>query len=391
MAMFSLANAAGAAFRAALNTVLGKLHRNYYGSTDPSAAAESTPGMLWVDTNGGTPVLKARNASDTGWITLGALDPSAFQLAGTSVFGRSLIDDADSTAAHGTLGTLAFLGNKVPTGATDLGDATDLNTVINPGFYWQNRDADAAAGSNYPIARGGALVVLKHGTLNGTTGEGMAQIYVSRYVSTDGRARAFFRSEFDNTWSPWAEIAAVGGISTGAMTFIASVDLANDATAEFTGFDDTLYDEYVFVLANVIPSSDNASLWLRTSANGGTSYDSSGYRYIQYGAGTPDTTLSTFGSTSSTNLLIAGNSVRGVGSDTNEYGVSGRVTIPGPHLSAYTRVLANITFVNPTSILHSSTTSGERMSTSAVNAVRFLFSEGNLESGTITMYGVKNA
>lgn len=208
MAMFSLANAAGAAFRAALNTVLGKLHGNYYGSTDPSAAAESTPGMLWVDTSGGTPVLKARNAADTGWITLGALDPSAFQLAGTSAFGRSLIDDASSTVAHGTLGTLSFLGNKLITQGDDLGDTANLDFYSTGGYYWQNRDADAAAGTRYPIPRGGALTVYKHNTLDGTTGAGAAQTYISRYVAADGGARMFFRSEFGFVWSPWQEIAA---------------------------------------------------------------------------------------------------------------------------------------------------------------------------------------
>lgn len=103
MALYSLANQAGAAFRAALNTVLGKMHRNYYGSTDPATGGDSTPGMIWVDTGGANPVIKMRNAADSAWISLGTLNTN-FELAGSTAFGRSLIDDAAAVNGRATLG-----------------------------------------------------------------------------------------------------------------------------------------------------------------------------------------------------------------------------------------------------------------------------------------------
>lgn len=128
--------------------------------------------------------------------------------ANITAFGRSLIDDASSTAAHGTLGTLAFLGNKVPTGATDLGASADLNAVTTPGFYQQPLNANAASGSNYPVSQAGALAVYETGAKQGGVGAGVVQVYTQFWRAEDGRARVFFRSEYNNTWSPWHEIAS---------------------------------------------------------------------------------------------------------------------------------------------------------------------------------------
>jgi hypothetical protein len=80
MALYALANQAGALFRSALNTVLGKLQRNYFGSTDPASVNESTAGMWWVDTTATFPVLRIRNASDNGWIPILDFDPAKLYL-----------------------------------------------------------------------------------------------------------------------------------------------------------------------------------------------------------------------------------------------------------------------------------------------------------------------
>lgn len=103
MAQYSLANQAGAAFRSALNTVLGKLHGCYAGTTDPVSASEQTAGMLWLDTNSTPAVLKIRNAANTAWISIGQVDTS-FLANGTTAFSRTLLDDGSASVARATLG-----------------------------------------------------------------------------------------------------------------------------------------------------------------------------------------------------------------------------------------------------------------------------------------------
>mgnify|MGYP001080587892 CR=1 FL=1 len=183
------------------------------GGTGASTAATARANLGITPTNIGAQPLDATLTS------IAALGTAADKLAYTTgvdtwaesaitAFGRSLIDDADSTAAHGTLDTLAFLGNQLPTRTTDLGASADLNTITTPGFYQQPLSSAAASGSNYPVAQAGALAVYESGAKLGGVGAGVVQVYTQYWRAADGQARTFFRSEYNNTWSPWHEIAA---------------------------------------------------------------------------------------------------------------------------------------------------------------------------------------
>lgn len=73
---FVIANDAGAAVRARLNEVIAALQSTSAGGSAPTAPVA---GMLWVDTSTSPPVLRRRNATNTGW---DALLDAAGNLAG---------------------------------------------------------------------------------------------------------------------------------------------------------------------------------------------------------------------------------------------------------------------------------------------------------------------
>ncbi len=73
---FVIANDAGAAVRARINEVIAALHSTNAGASPPTAAVA---GMLWADLSVSPPVLRQRNATNTGWDAL--LDTSG-NLAG---------------------------------------------------------------------------------------------------------------------------------------------------------------------------------------------------------------------------------------------------------------------------------------------------------------------
>jgi hypothetical protein len=179
----------------------------------------------------------------------------------------------------------------------------------------------------------------------------------------------------------------------GGLTFLVSTDLSNDSTADFTAFSSSSYDSYMFQLNNVVPSSDGVTLRIRASTNNGSSFLSTSiYDYAIDGSerdfSSNDSTNVATGADGSSSWAIT---PTGVGSSSNEYGVSGQIYVNGPHLSKYTTMTGNTGYHDSADRIVISHVYGESRTTTAVDALRFYYSTGNLESGTITMYGLKNA
>lgn len=128
MVDYNLANQSGAQFRAELNLILAALQSCAFGATAPTT---TTAGQLWVDAAGASPVLKIRNALNSGWIAVGTLAPGGFELAGTSEAGRALIAAATVAAQRTALG----LGAGATLGLASLAQAqagTDNATLMTP-------------------------------------------------------------------------------------------------------------------------------------------------------------------------------------------------------------------------------------------------------------------
>ena len=128
MVDYNLANQSGAQFRAELNLILAALQSCAFGATAPTT---TTAGQFWVDASGASPVLKIRNALNTGWIAIGALAAGGFELAGSSEVGRALIAAATVAAQRTALG----LGNGGTLNLASLAQAqagTDNATLMTP-------------------------------------------------------------------------------------------------------------------------------------------------------------------------------------------------------------------------------------------------------------------
>jgi len=174
----------------------------------------------------------------------------------------------------------------------------------------------------------------------------------------------------------WAE---AGG---GAMEFISSSGaISNAASASFTGFDSSKYDNYVFNLNYVKPATDAQKLFAHASTNGGSSYDETNGNY--HFNGEADTT--------GFNI----NHQTTAGNDTNEYGIAGQFHIIKPHASAYVVGQSHVGVFYTNGANYKGADSDYRssyyLSTSEVNAIQFKFGSGNIASGEIVMYGIKNS
>jgi len=190
----------------------------------------------------------------------------------------------------------------------------------------------------------------------------------------------------------WA--AAAGGAG---FTFISSTDLSDDATMNFTATDASSYDGYSVFLQNVIPATDNAHFWIRTSTDGGSGYDATADDYFFNLTRTQRTNTENDGADSATNataMSFTGDTASGdagIGSVAGEDGIGGWLHIVSPHLAKDTMIAWNLVFQNGHGEICGVFGGGARMSAADVDAFQFLFSSGNLESGSITVFGVANA
>ncbi len=162
-----------------------------------------------------------------------------------------------------------------------------------------------------------------------------------------------------------------------SMVELATTTISNDTQADFTVFDNTLFGLYIFDLANVIPATNNVILTVRVSTDGGSSYSAGGSDYINVKVG------GGVGSTGN-GIFIATN----VGSLSGNDGVSGLVNVHGAGLSKRTGLTFVTGWYDNAGNVATDAGLGSRLSAVDTDAIRFLFSSGDLESGVITMYGV---
>lgn len=88
----------------------------------------------------------------------------------------------------------------VPLRSTNIVAGTDLNTILEPGFYTQTANSYAQSGSNYPVPKAGSLVVQR--------AAGITQQY---FTYNDGAPEVYFRAMYEwpagnVKWSPWNRI-----------------------------------------------------------------------------------------------------------------------------------------------------------------------------------------
>ncbi len=355
-----------------------------------------TPGFVDVYMNGvklAPADFTATNSSDVV-LAVAAVANDTLEIISFSTFEiSSRTFTGDVTASGGTF---------LPTGDTSAGDAAAMGYAAADGLVLTGQgstsdvtiknDADATVMS-IPTGTTGVTFAgtptFPDGSINiadldidGGTDIGAALVDADLMVVDDGAGGT-------NRKATMSRLATYMGtkVGGGATEFITSSgEISNAASAVFTGFDSSKYDNYIFYLQYVTPATDNASLHCQISTDGGSNYDTTNANYV-YGINDID-----YGSPG---YRVA----HEVGSATNESGVCGTFSIFGPHRTVYTMIRTNIVFhtsgtgvqVKAGYITSPQEVAGIHKVAADVDAVRFLFSSGNIETGEITMLGIKNA
>lgn len=186
-------------------------------------------------------------------------------------------------------------------------------------------------------------------------------------------------------------ITEMPGVVT--MNLLSTTTISSDATVSITANIDSTYNQYWFLFTNIHPEENDRHLKMQVSTNGGSSYGVSTTNTNWRAAHKEDGSFTFFGE-------ITGNSVaqstssfiinEGMGNP-NDGSCSGFLKLFSPsgttHMKHYETEFSSMNFQSPPQTVHYFT-SGQFETTSAINAVQFTASSGNLDSGTIKLYGV---
>jgi hypothetical protein len=207
-------------------------------------------------------------------------------------------------------------------------------------------------------------------------------------ITTSGvfKPTAFNNASFDN-------ITAVpsGAVEGGNMVLLSTQTASASASISFTTGIDSTYKEYMFIHNNIHPSVDNSNFSFQGSTDGGSSYGvtitSSSFRAFHNESdstatlgydGTQDLAQST-----SYQLLNAE-----IGTD-NDQSTSGILHIFNPSDTTYVKHFIYRGSRYQFNEYHSDMfVAGYFNTTSALNAFDFKFSSGNIDDGTIQMFGI---
>jgi len=190
-----------------------------------------------------------------------------------------------------------------------------------------------------------------------------------------------------------SNVTSFAQVPTGSPVLLSTATASGSASISFTSGIDSTYDSYVFKFINIHPATDNVSFTFNMSTDGGSNYNvvkttTSFPANHEENDGAYNFGYQDFDLAQSTAYQIL---ARLVGTETDD-NVSGSMTLFNPSSTTFVKHFISTT----NNVLSISPPYSEEMfiagygnTTSAINAIRFQMSSGNIDAGTIKMYGIK--
>jgi hypothetical protein len=191
--------------------------------------------------------------------------------------------------------------------------------------------------------------------------------------------------------------ASVTGITVLAnaedgITLISSQTASASASLSFTTGINSTYKAYKFVFVNMHPATDGAHFQMNLSTDSGSNYNvtktTTHFQAFHTESGV-STTLSYDGDHDLAQSTSDARITFDVGNG-NDESVSGEMILFSPSSTTYVKhfICKNNTYKN-SDRSQNTFMAGYGNTTSAINAVRFQMSTGNIDAGTIYLYGIK--
>jgi hypothetical protein len=189
-------------------------------------------------------------------------------------------------------------------------------------------------------------------------------------------------------------ITSSGSLAQGRMTLLQTQTASSSASVSFTSNIDSTYPIYVFKFINIHGSVDFRHFTFQGNASGGSGYNetiTSSTFEVLHDEGDSNTflryeTSRDQGQGTSAQIIIVG-----IGSDNDQCG-SGELILFNPSSTTFVKhFMAKGQCVQDNDHSHTLHTAGYFNTTSAIDEIQFAMSGGNIDSGTIKLYGIKGS
>ena len=187
------------------------------------------------------------------------------------------------------------------------------------------------------------------------------------------------------------DITAFGSISSlGSLTHIATQTASSSSSISFTSGIDSTYKEYIFYFNNIHPVNDGVEFSFNMSVDSGSNYNvtinSSSFRayHSESGSDSALTYDTSRDSAQSTDFQLI---TPGIGNQNDECS-SGFLHLFNPSSTFVKHFMTNFNTLISIDYNQNQITAGYGDTTSAVDAIQFKFSSGNIDSGDILLFGL---
>jgi len=196
---------------------------------------------------------------------------------------------------------------------------------------------------------------------------------------------------FANNNSLSAITTKPSGLSGGALNLISTQTASSSSTISFTsGIDDT-YDSYVFKFINCHPQTDSARLQFNLSTDSGSNYNVTKTTTAFRAVHREDDASTELAYRTPTDLAQSTgfqDLITSCGND-NDQASSGMLQLFNPSSTTFVKhFLSSSQSIHESDISMNLYIAGYGNTTSAINAIQFKMSSGNIDSGVIKLYGI---
>ena len=195
-----------------------------------------------------------------------------------------------------------------------------------------------------------------------------------------------------------SSVTALDSIASGSLVLLATNNITSGvASSSFTSNIDSTYDTYIFKFINIHPATHNVNFQFNLSIDSGSNYnvtktstsfgadhnEGDSYAFIGYGTG------SDLAQSTADQVLTWGGTTLGNENDEN---MSGYIHLFNPSNTTFVKHFISVSQMNSQDdYSHQTFTAGYGNTTSAIDAIQFKMSSGNIDSGVIKMYGLSKS